>query len=73
MRILIDIPENKLEKLAILCHSKEISRAEAVRRAVEKYLEQYSSEDSRKVFGLWKNRKINSRQYQQKLRSEWDE
>ncbi len=72
MRTLITFPDGQIEALAIVCRRQNISRAEAVRRAVKLYLE----EEQRKhpdadVFGLWAERSEDGVAYQRRLRSEW--
>lgn len=70
MRTIIEIPENQLKDLSHICTSQNISRAEAIRRAITIYVsEELNQEDS--AFGIWKSRKINSLNYQNNLRKEW--
>ena len=70
MRTIVEIPESDIKTLDILCHTFHISRAEAIRRAVNLYIEE-SKPELESAFGLWKKEKINSLKYEQKLRSEW--
>lgn len=81
MRALIDVPEQQLKELAEICAAKNLSRAEAVRRAVAAFIEQ--NRPSREAaFGLWKDQAVclpgeseplpeDGLAYQEKLRSEW--
>ncbi len=73
MRTIVDLPGNQVRGLAALCRREKISRAEAVRRAVGKLLdEQKPSEDGLvAAFGLWQGRKLNVRRHVDQLRDEW--
>ena len=51
-RTIIDLPPSQLRDLDALCVSLGISRAEAVRRAVQAFLLKPAEEDS-PCFGLW--------------------
>lgn len=53
-RTIIDIPDNQLRDLDARCATLGISRAEAVRRAVEDYL-RGAQRDPRRAFGLWRS------------------
>ena len=70
MRTIVDIPEADLERLSDICRTEGISRAEAVRRAVRLYLEKRAAGE-KDVFGMWKDRKIDSLEYERSLREEW--
>ena len=73
MRTLIDLPENTIQALRRLSSKEKVSRAEVIRRAIARYLEEHPQvEAGVDVFGLWKSRKINSLKYQDELRSEWE-
>ena len=48
-----------------------ISRAEAVRRAVDKFMNESVAEEPEFGFGLWKHKKLNTQAYVDSLRSEW--
>ena len=51
-RTIVDIPSSQLAEIDALCERLRISRAEAVRRALEAYLERRA--DARPDgFGLW--------------------
>ena len=73
MRTIVDIPEKQLDALAHLCERQNISRAEAVRRAVDRLLKESSITRKDIGFGIWKNKRIDSRKFVDKARSEWDE
>jgi hypothetical protein len=73
MRTIVDIPEKQLDALAHLCSQQNISRAEAVRRAVDRLLKESSTPRKDAGFGIWKSKRIDSRKFVEKLRSEWSE
>jgi metal-responsive CopG/Arc/MetJ family transcriptional regulator len=73
MRTIVDIPKEQLDALAHLCEQQKISRAEAVRRAVDRLLKESSAAQKDAGFGLWKSKRIDSRKFVEKLRSEWNE
>ena len=70
MRTIIDLPEEQMRKLAILCRKEKISRAEAVRRAVEQLLRATSAHALQTYFGASKAPGNVSRRVV-KLRREW--
>lgn len=72
MRTIVDLPSNQVRALSSLCQAKKISRAEAVRRAIDHWIKKTGMESPDEAFGLWKKRKINARKYIEKLRSEWN-
>lgn len=51
-RTIVDIPSSQLAEIDALCERLRISRAEAVRRALEAYLERLP-DDHAEGFGLW--------------------
>jgi metal-responsive CopG/Arc/MetJ family transcriptional regulator len=51
-RTIIDLPPAQLRDLDAMCASLGISRAEAIRRAVQAFLLQPADDESR-CFGLW--------------------
>ena len=72
MRTLVDLPKEQLDALARLCEQQKISRAEAVRRAVHRLLKESAPEDRKDMgFGIWKHKRLESRKFVDKLRSEW--
>ena len=75
MRTIVDIPKEQIEALDNYAKEKGISRAAAVREAVATYLPAKKKKiDWRKhpAFGSWKGPKVDSVEYQRKLRAEWD-
>ena len=57
----------------MLCRRERISRAEAIRRAVAKLLddEQPTAGGMAGAFGLWKDRAAEARKLRDDLREEW--
>ncbi|MFM2196628.1 MAG: hypothetical protein RLZZ505_60 [Verrucomicrobiota bacterium] len=72
MRTIIDLPEQQLAALGAFCERERISRAEAIRRAVEAWLVSRLPAERASVFGAWEHGK-DSRQIVDELRSEWEE
>ena len=72
MRTIIDIPESVLEEIDELAKREDISRAEAVRRAMAEYLTSHRSSRGDAAFGIWKSKKIDALQYEDDLRGEWN-
>ncbi|MGI8782593.1 MAG: CopG family transcriptional regulator [Acidobacteriota bacterium] len=73
MRTIVDLPDDQIEALDVFCRKEKISRAEAVRRAVARFLpEDAISWRDHPAVGLWKKRRIDSREYVRRLRKEWD-
>ncbi len=79
MRTIIDIPIEQLQPLDALCAREEISRAEAIRQALAKWLAEKNAARKRvtidDVFGLWADRADigDALEHQRKLRGEWDD
>lgn len=71
MRTIIDLPQEQLGALARLCEVQKISRAEAIRRAVDRLLKDSLVEEKNIGFGLWRNKDITARVYVDNLRDEW--
>jgi len=55
-RTIVDIPDAQLAEIDAFCERLRISRAEAVRRALEAYLERRDADDVGEGFGLWRPR-----------------
>jgi metal-responsive CopG/Arc/MetJ family transcriptional regulator len=73
MRTIVDLTEKQLDALATLCDQHKISRAEAVRRAVDHLLKEAMPRTKDVGFGAWKHKRISSRKFVDKIRSEWSE
>jgi metal-responsive CopG/Arc/MetJ family transcriptional regulator len=71
MRTIVDLPEAQLGALARLCVEQKISRAEAVRRAVDRLIKESTPDQKAVGFGIWKHKPMGSRKFVEKLRSEW--
>lgn len=85
MRTIVDIPEESLDLLAEICESEDISRAEAVRRAVDGYITRRAADAASKearrrqllddTFGAWIDDALwtgrNAVEYVRQRRSEW--
>jgi hypothetical protein len=72
MRTVIDLPEEQLRALAEMCERDQISRAEAVRRAVSAYLKASGEDALQEAFGMWAGRDVDGVRFQRALRDEWD-
>jgi hypothetical protein len=72
MRTIIDLTDEQVRKLAVLCRRERISRTEAVRRAVEQLLLKTGSSDLKAYFGAAKTRGKVSR-HLARLRAEWSQ
>ena len=70
MRTIVDLPEEQIRKLTLLCRRERISRAEAIRRAVARYLRVSPVSDLGSFFGASRSRGNISRQVAA-LRDEW--
>ena len=70
MRTIVDLPQEQVRKLALVCRREKISRAEAVRRALDRFLQSSSVRDLRSFFGASKTRGNVSR-HVARLRREW--
>ena len=72
MRTIVDLPEPQIAALGEICRERGLSRAEAVRQAVEAFLkDQLTAKTS--AFGLWARQQPaeDGLAYQQRLRDEW--
>jgi metal-responsive CopG/Arc/MetJ family transcriptional regulator len=72
MRTIVDLPSEHIKRLALLCRREKISRAEAVRRAVEQLLRSATTHDLKDYFGASKTRGNIARRLL-KLRKEWNQ
>ena len=70
MKTLVDIPEKQIHSLAELCDKYNISRAEAIRRAIDLFIKNNKTRPV-DAFGAWKNKSDDGLSYQEKLRDEW--
>lgn len=82
MRAIIDLPDEQAAQLQEICERADISRAEAVRRAISLYTAQQAAEQRTlglqalvPAFGLWAKdgrKTTDGVAYQQALRADWD-
>ena len=70
MRTIIDLPDYQVAALAELCEREKISRAEAVRRALDAMLTEKQAHIRESAFGAWAPRG-DSRAAVDMLREEW--
>ncbi len=70
MKTLVDIPEGQIHSLSELCDKFSISRAEAIRRAIDLFVKN-NKQPQVDAFGAWKNKSDDGLSYQEKLRDEW--
>jgi hypothetical protein len=77
MRTIVDLPDEQIRALDAYSRKHGISRAEAVRRAVSRFLPKggVRKVDFRNhpAFGSWKDRNVDTVEYQRKIRAEWDD
>ena len=71
MRTIIQLPDEQAEQLAEVSRNQGISRAEAVRRALARYLEEHRQRRREDVFGMWSGRREDGLAYERRLRQEW--
>ena len=70
MRTLIDIPDEQIAALSVICEVERTSRSEIVRRSIALYIAQ-SKPSIGDAFGLWRGNQVDGMDYQEGLRSEW--
>jgi len=71
MRTIVELPEDQLSALSKLCSRYNISRAEAVRRAVDRLIKDSLPKDENIGFGAWKHRRLNPESHLDAIRNEW--
>jgi len=72
MRTTIYLTDEQVKGLAAYCAVERISRAEAVRRAVDLFIRERKRDAMRASFGAWKHRGIDTDTYLREIRAEWD-
>lgn len=70
MRTLVDIPDDQIDEITMICAAKKKSRAEIIRQAIAAFIE-INRPSTMDAFGLLKNKGIDGVDYQQEIRSEW--
>ena len=73
MRTIVDIPEEQLSRLKEICDSEKRSRASLIREAVREYVARKSTGAADDAFGIWKHRKTDTLEYEDRLRREWEQ
>lgn len=73
VRTIIDLRDDQLAELDAITAEERISRAEALRRAVDVYLRERKRDAARKAFGAWQHKKLDGVEYTRAVREEWDE
>jgi Ribbon-helix-helix protein, copG family len=72
MRTLVDIPDEQIDDLAVICEAKKVSRAEVIRQAIAVYIgtNKLVAADA---FGLWsaKQPAVDGLTFQEQARAEW--
>lgn len=72
MRTIIDLSDRQVDALERISRSRKLSRAELIRQAVDRYLQEHLPRRD-EAFGLWK--RAGPRAYgvvlQRRLRKEW--
>lgn len=71
MRTIIDLHATQLDGLDTVCKRDSISRAEAIRRAIDGMIAREAPARAR-AFGLWRGRGVDGLKYQESIRREWD-
>lgn len=71
MRTIIDLPDEQIRRLRLLCQRDGISRAEAIRRALASMLASQKSGSRAEAFGAWSGKKKDSKKMVRALRAEW--
>jgi len=71
MRTIVDLTEEQLEALGRICEAQKISRAEAVRRAVDRLILENTAANKDIGFGLWRHKRLDGRKHVERLRTEW--
>jgi hypothetical protein len=67
----LEIPGRQATHLEAVCAELEISKEEAVERALTAFLAEHAHRARRNAFGLWKGRAVKGVESQAKLRAGW--
>jgi hypothetical protein len=72
MRTLVDIPDEQIDDLAVICEAKKVSRAEVIRQAIAVYIGSNKLVPA-DAFGLWsaKQPAVDGLTFQEQARAEW--
>ncbi len=71
MRTIVELPDDQVRALSELCKAENISRAEAIRRALGEMLTRKQATSREQAFGAWRKRG-DSRTMIDGLRQEWE-
>ena len=71
MRTIIELPHEQLTHLDAHCRRENVSRAEAIRRAIDAMLANRSKGDAAGAFGIWRDRSADAAGDLERLRDEW--
>ena len=69
-RTIIDIPDGQLREMNRVCRALNISRAEAVRRGVNAFLERNQAVEG-EAYGLWRDSKVEARRLLADIQARW--
>ena len=69
-RTIIDIPDGQLREMNRVCRALNISRAEAVRRGVNAFLERNQAVEG-EGYGLWRDSKSEARRLLANIQAKW--
>ena len=77
MRTIVDIPDDKIDRLDAVARAQGRSRAHVMREAVDEYLSQRKQDEYLRVidaaFGAWNGKfHEDAVDFQRRLRAEWD-
>ncbi len=67
----MEIPDGKLDEISRYCKIRGISRAKAIRDAIEMMLIEKSVLEREKGFGLWSGKKLEAGKFLDGIRGEW--
>ena len=67
----MEIPDGKLDEISRYCKVHGISRAKAIRDAIEMMLTEKSVLEREKGFGLWSGKKLEAGKFLDGIRGEW--
>ncbi|VYU81785.1 ribbon-helix-helix protein, CopG family [Metakosakonia massiliensis] len=70
-RILLDLPDEAIQRLDELKQQRNLPRAELLREAIEQYLEKQSETAMINALGLWQGCEEDGLEYERTLREEW--
>jgi hypothetical protein len=70
MRTLISLADEDIRALAEYCRREGISRAQAIRRAIERCMYEGILPSQGDAFGFWRDRALDGLEYERRLREE---